>query len=305
MWLAVAIAGYLLLAIVSVLDKFLVSTERLRPVMLAFYSTAPLVVIILLWPFGVRSLESARDFWLAVVSGAAFVGALWTMYIGFDRGEVSHSGPLLGAALPLATLLIGAFWLRETITLPQLFGIQLLIIGSLIISLPSEGHHHGWARSGFWIIAAGFLFALSNIAAKDLYDHYGFYSGFMWTRLLIGICGLALWLSPAVRASLASRPARHRTGRQWSSFKDVGIFAADKIGGVLGAILIQYAIAAGSVTIVNALSGVQYAFLILVVAGLSRFSPALFKEKYGRGEIKQELLAVAVIVAGLWLVVAR
>jgi len=71
---------------------------------------------------------------------------------------------------------------------------------------------------------------------------------------------------------------------------------------VVAVLLIQYATALGSVTIVNALSGVQFAFLIVVIALLTKYDPKLSKEKFARGELRNELLAVLVIAIGLAMV---
>ena len=83
----------------------------------------------------------------------------------------------------------------------------------------------------------------------------------------------------------------------------MALIVTDKVLGVVAVVLIQYAIAVGSVTLVNALAGVQYAFLVVVVGLLSAFSPRLFKEEYRRGEMAQEAFAVFIIGVGLALLI--
>ena len=68
---------------------------------------------------------------------------------------------------------------------------------------------------------------------------------------------------------------------------------------MVGVVLAQYAISLGSVSVVNALNGFQYALVIVFVAILSKWRPKIFREEYTRGEIFSEILAVVLIAVGL------
>ena len=77
-----------------------------------------------------------------------------------------------------------------------------------------------------------------------------------------------------------------------------GIILGDKILGVVGVVLIQYAIALGSVTLVNALVGIQYALMFLLIFLLTKFAPRIFKEEFTKRELAIELIAIFFVVAG-------
>ena len=102
---------------------------------------------------------------------------------------------------------------------------------------------------------------------------------------------------PTILDEIKNKISYHRQQR---SLFLVGV---DKILGVIGVVLIQYAIAIGSVSLVNALNGLQYAFLVVFVMLLSKFSPQRFKENYQKDEAAQEVLAVIIIMIGLVLLV--
>ena len=68
-------------------------------------------------------------------------------------------------------------------------------------------------------------------------------------------------------------------------------------------VVIQYAAAVGSVTLVNALNGLEFAILIILVFLLSKFWPKKFQENYSTLVIIQESVAVIVIGIGLFLLV--
>jgi drug/metabolite transporter (DMT)-like permease len=300
MSIIIAIVGFSLLAVVAILDKFIVTTDRIRPVVVTFYSTAPLALIFVLLPFRVAALQGFTDWMVAIMSGAAFLGALWAMYTAFVKSEVSHSGPLIGAATALSAAVLSALFLGEVMAGWQYVGIALLIVGSALVSFKQTRRVWGWNTGVLWAILAGLLFAVSHVAAKYIYDRYGFYSGLVWTRGLIGLLGLCLAGFPAVCRTFRRR-ARPADGR--SRKNKILLVATDKILGVAAVVALQYASAIGSVTAVNALAGVQYALLIILVAALSRFFPHWFKEDYAKGEKLQEGIAVAVIAIGLWLLI--
>ncbi len=301
MWLFIAIAGYVVLGIVGILDKFILSKSVPKPAVFVFYSSIFILPILLLVPFGVRWIDNTKDWLIAFVAGVTFAGALWTMYKGFLVSEVSHVGPLVGAATPFFVLLLNPFLLSEQITTRAFVAIVFLIIGSLVISFEQSKQHRGWHWGMAWGVAAGLFFALSNIASKYIYDGYGFYSGLVWTRGALGICGILLLFSKNVWGTIFIK--RKLTSKLQTGKARLLLVGTDKILGVIGVLLVQFAIATGSVTVVNALNGVQYAALVIMVAVMSKFTPKLFKEQYAPSEIIQEILAIILIAVGLGILI--
>lgn len=293
MWLLLTIIGCLLLAVVNILDKFIV-TKSIKPVLFVFYSTVIALPIFLLVPFEVNFLTNSTDWLLALLSGLSFGGALWFMYKGFSESEVSHVGPLVGAAISLFVFILSQIFLGEKITLLQIGGIFILIFGSLLISLEKSKMHNGWHRGMLWGVLAGLLFAISNVATKYIYNHYDFYSGFIWTRGFTGISALIVLFFPSVCKTVFKKHAKGGISIV-SNFHKLILVGTNKLLGIIGVILIQYATAIGSVSLVNALTGVQFAFLVLLVALLSKYNPSLFREKYSKLEIVQEIAAVFLI----------
>ena len=264
--------------------------------MFVFYSTIFILPIFLLVPFSGYIINTFHLF-IALVAGFAFALALWAMYIGFQKSEVSHSGPLVGATTPFFVLILSLVFLGERLGYIQILGICVLIAGSLLISMEKSKGHNGWHRGMLWIVLSGLLYAISHVASKYIYDIYGFYTGLVWTRGFMGLFGLLLLFSPYLwkKDNCKSKDKKNKKS-QFLLVMSTRIFA------IIAVLLIQYGIAVGSVTIVNALAGVQFAFLILLVALLTKFLPRFFKEKFVRGELKTEILAVVIIAIGLALV---
>lgn len=306
MSLLLSIIGYGILAVVAVMDKFLLSQAKVQPALYTFYSTVFVLPVILLYPFGVTNLIGF-DWLLALLSGIAFAFGLWAMFLGFEKSEVSHVGPLIGAATPLFVLFFSRYFLGEILSSKLILACIFLIIGSLIISFEKSKKHTGWHMGMLWGVLSGCLFAVSHVSAKYLYDAYGFMSGFVWTRASMGVIGLLLIFHPAIYRTLFFPTWFDKLKNKIFSYRktrnNLWLVSADKILSIVGVVLIQYSIAIGSVSLVNALNGLQYAFLVILVLLLSKFWPKIFKESYARGEIFQELFAVIIILFGLFLLV--
>lgn len=302
MWLFVALLGNALLAVVAVIDKFILTKSVAKPIIFVFYSTIFVLPFFLLLPFGVKMPSVWTDYLIFAVSGFCFAFALWTLYIAIQKSEISHVGPLVGAAVPLFILFLSRFFLGEQLGVYALIAAAVLIIGSLVISFDlnvTGTGRTGWHLGMSWGVLSGFLFAISHVISKYAYDAYGFYSGFVLTKVSIGIFGAVLLFSPTVRALFShkeSTPADKIAGK-----KRLTLVAVDIFLGVIAATLLQYATALGSVSLVNALAGVQYALLIVFVAIISRFFPTIIKETFTKKEIIQKSAAVIIIGIGLFL----
>lgn len=298
MWLVLALAGYAILAVVSILDKFILTKEKVSPLRFVFYSCVFVLPILLLIPW-VKIPDGFYSWLVAILAGIGFMCGLWTMYLGIEKSEISHIGPLVGATTPLFVLVFGQMFLSEAITLRQIYAILFLVVGSLVIASEYAHKKHVWHLAMGWGIVAAFCFAVSHVASKYLYDTIGFSGGFVWSRGFIGIAGLLLLLYPPLWKELRHRSwisRNHIIPRPHTNWFLVG---TDKILGVTGVVLIQYATAIGSVTIVNALAGVQFAFLLIFIFILSRFFRQWFHEEYSRAEIIQEIISVVFIGLGL------
>ncbi len=297
-WFTLSVVGYLILAAVSILDKIIL-TKAAKPAVFTFYNALFVAPLVLLLPFGVKTPDSV-GFVVVAVAAMAFLFGLWTMYRGIEMSEISHIGPFIGAAAPFFTVFLGRFFLGETLSARQLLAITLLIGGSIVIAFEKSKKHNGIHIGMAWGTAAGLSFAVSNVASKYLYDGLGFYSGFVLSRVAIGVLGLSLLVLPAVRRGLAAAFAGNRLD---AHPRRPGAMFASRVLAVVGVILVQYAIALGSVSIVNAMEGLRYAALIIAVALLSRFAPKIFKEDYGPAEMAQEVAAAVIIGVGLLLII--
>ena len=211
-------------------------------------------------------------------------------------------GPLIGALIPFLILFLSRSFLHEELSSRALWGAVLLIIGSLVMAFAGRSPVGRWDGGVQWAVLAGLLFAISHVSAKYVYDVYGFFSGFIFTKLPVGVFGAFLLLDPQVRNVLYNKqtPIKKKTKRN-----PLLLVALDMALGVAATVLLQYAISLGSVSLVNALAGVQYALLIIFSALISKFFPQIFREDFSAKQILQKGVAVIIIAIGLFFLIFK
>ncbi len=294
MWLVVAILGYLLLAIVFVLDKRILTNTLPEPSIYTFYSTIFMLGALLVLPIAPGMLSGVDWLW-AIVSGVTFGLALWAMFVAVKHGEASHMNPFIGAVITIATYGFSSMIFSESLSSGQIAGMCLLIVASLLLSYERTERSAGFHRGYLWAIVSGVLFSISHVSAKYLYTVYPFATAFIYTRATTGLVGVALLLAPAVRASFRKK---NTTVNPYADRHPLIIVAVNKIFGIIGVVLVQWAIALGSVTLVNALASLQYVFMFVCIVLLTKFAPRFLREYFTPKEYVVESIALGMVLVG-------
>jgi len=300
LWFFIALLGYFLLAIVFVLDKLILTKSVERPVVYTFYSTIFMFGALLILPFG-GGLLSGIDWVWATVSGLGFGFGLWAMFTALKYGETSHISPFIGVIITVTTFALSYALFGERLGQLQIVGIVTLLFAGLLLSFEKTAGSQKKIYLGFvWAIIAGLLFAVSHVAAKHIYEVYDFITGFAWTRATTGIVGLVTLAFPCVirSCSRGMKKKRKKEPKTYAKRHALGIVVSDKVLGVVGVVLIQYAIAVGSVTLVNAMSGLQYVLMFLIILFSTKFFPKVFKEYFTKKEKSIQWIALCLVVVG-------
>lgn len=295
MWFISAIVGYVLLAAVFILDKRILTAELKQPVVYTFYSTIFLLLVGFAWLF----IPVVRDPWLiawSVISGVTFGAALWSLFVALRKSEASHLDPFVGSVITLTTLVGADRWLQESLTVTQMVGCAILAAASLLLAREETRQARGWHVGYMWGIISGVLFAVSHLSAKAVYNEVEFGPAFVATRFTIGLFGVGLLFSPAVWRSFVRKPARKKQSHP------LKVVLVTKVLSLLANSAIQYAIALGSVSIVNALAGLQYALMFVGVLLFNAWRPGFFREYVSRRELWLESAALLLVIVGVVLV---
>ncbi|MFH1430777.1 MAG: EamA family transporter [Candidatus Uhrbacteria bacterium] len=289
-WLSIVIAAHLLTALAFLVDKYLLARTIPRPSAYAFYVGVLGGASILLLPFHFEFPTLAQAV-LDFAAGAVFVVALLAFYTALRRGETSRVVTYIGGTTPLWTLVLAYLFLGERLGGQELLGFGALVIGSALIV--RESSTRTARQRGVYAFAslAAFAFATSYILMKAVFLEQDFIPGFVWSRIGAVIASCAILLHRPSRVAIAA-PQQRPKGWQY------GLFLGGQTAGAIGFIALQYAVSLASPTLVNAMQGVQYAFLFLFVLVLGRRLPQL-REQLNRRVVVQKLAAIGVIIIGL------
>ena len=286
-----AILGYTLLAIVSILDKSILSRSVKKSSVYTFYSTIFFFVAFLAIPWCV-SIDSFGIF-LSLISGLTYGFALWTLFESLKYGEASHVTPFVGAVVAVATYFLSYMFLGEVLGSGVKLGLIFLVGASLLLSVERSKKHTGFHKGFYWAFLSGVLFGVSHVFAKYIYSLYPFFTSIVWTKGSVGFVALFALCVPGVLSALLNK------GKDKIKEGSGNVLVWDKALGIASVLLIQYAISIGSVTVVNGLAGIQYVLMFLFIYFLTKFSPATFAEKFSKKELIVESLALALIIIGL------
>jgi len=300
LWLWIVLLSQFCNAGAQLLDKFLLTKKFPRPGVLTFWTAVGnlLGVVFVFWQFNFQPSWSVL-IW-SLVAGAAFTVALQFLYMGLKTGEASHIAPLVGGVVPVASFVLSYFALGERLTVTQAVAVGLLVLGALLISSEKSRRHSGIHIGMLWAVLAGVFFAVSYVVARYTYLQDTFSTGFVIARLGSYIAALPLLLFPAIRRLIFVRD-KEAAQKEKSGLM---ILAVNKVLAAIYFIGMNYAISLTSATLVNALAGLQYAILFVLIYILSSGHPKFFHEQFTRREIIQEIVALVVIFVGLILVVS-
>lgn len=296
-WMVVALLGYFFNAVAAIFDKYLLADRIKAPAVYAFYVSLFSLFVLIFIPYGFGYFG-----WLstgtALLSGVVFLYALVALYTTVKRHEISRVAPLVGTVTSLtAFVVVTLSGSLQDISL--LIALALLIGGGLLISfdLPlQKGEHIPF----FPIAVAGIGMGVSLLLLKQGYEGSNFISGLIWSRLGMFAGGLSLLSIPVFRRQILGQVKE--TTMEPKRATSTGIyFVLSKTCAGIGAFLIAYAVSLGSVSFVQALSGMQYVFLLMLALPLSLHFPRIFGERLSFWDWLQKIGAIILIGLGLWL----
>jgi len=287
-WIIIAIISHFFMAIVFVLDKFIISKTVIRPIVYSFYIGILGGFVIFLAPFGF-SLISLKQIIISFIAGILFIFATFYLYKTIKISEVSRIIPIIGGAVAIFTLILTYLFLDERLTNNQFIAFFLLVLGGIIIFWSKNILSY---KKILFALLAALLFASSYVLTKFIFIEESFINGFIWIRLG-GVLGACLLLIPS-----KNRKAVFNISREMKT-KTIVLPIFSKSLSAFSFILLNYAIFLGSVSLVNALQGVQYVFLLIIAFFFSVKFPEIIKEQINKGTIFKRIMGISFICLGL------
>lgn len=317
-WLTVALVAYFLNAIAMITDKALLKKDKIdNPFVYVFYIAAlGCLMMLFVIPFGLK-IPDTLTIWVSLLAGATFIWALLLMFAALKRDEASRVNPMVGGLTPIFVFIFAWYILEEKLNYNQYVGLFFLIVGSLIIALDFK-KHGAWSwlkkklgllnfslpqiRKTIWLVLpSAALFGVSSVLTKFVYANTKFLTGFIWTRAGSLVAVILLLFIPANFKAIKDSLTHNKKDKS-DAKKTGGLFLFGQVCGGSSAILQQYAIFLGSVTLVQAMQGVQYVFVFIFAMLLTMFLPKILKEELTKEILIQKIIGILIIILGLYFV---
>src|SRR6056297_801287 len=302
-WILLATLGQFLNAVVAILDKYIVSDENAlpRPFVYAFYScllTGGWALIYLLGvipglhELGLPSYKELITPTLTVVAlsflaAYTFFMALVSMFDALKHADASNVMPIIGTVSALSAFGMSYLFLDASLPANFIWGITILAAGTLLVAqtLPKMDVILHVAHSGLF-------FGLHAITMKGLFIETSFDDGFFWSRLGFVFFALSLLLVPEYYKKI--------TAQTMDTSKKTGfIVLATKVLAGIAAFLLLKATDMGEVSVVQALDGLKFVFILIISMVFAQWLPDSATDRDTRPEtFFRKLLFVIVIMVG-------
>lgn len=299
-WLIVSISAYLILAVVFLVDRYLLTGPIPSPKVYAFFVGTLGILVLILIPFVNFAIPGIDQVILSLLAGIFFIYALSWFFKALSLFESSRIVPAIGGFLPFFTFLLVYLFSggKETLNLWGFLAFLLLVFGSVLMTY--EKTKKVSLESLKISLITAFFLALSFVLAKYVYLGQPFWSGYIWIRIGSALMAIAFLFTSEVRNGLFKAKANFKK-------KTAVILFFNQAAGAGSNILQNWAFALAPIAylaVINALQGIQYVFLLIFVVLLSSIWPIWakktgLKEEISKQVIFQKLFAVLLIAAGL------
>jgi drug/metabolite transporter (DMT)-like permease len=310
-WFILTIVSYLMLALVNLGDKFIVDKLLKNSKTYVFVVCILGGLVILLAPWFLN-WPGFSFFIVNMLAGFLFALALWSMYEALKNGETTRVTVVIGSIIPVFTIFFSLFFLKEKFSINQWLGVLFLIIGMIIISFVVSRRkkwYDFFKRLGsvfcgsydkkwiFLAILSAFLYALYFITTKYAYSRQDFLSSFIWIKSGSALLVLLFLFDKKTRIEIkqnfTAKPKKIKKTKK-------GFVFINQFIGALASFMQSYAVYLGPVAIINALQGVQYAFLLILGIVFSKFFPKILKEDICKKTLIKKIIAIISVAIGLY-----
>ncbi|MFH1111941.1 MAG: DMT family transporter, partial [Patescibacteria group bacterium] len=288
MWLIWTVVAYFFNAIAVLIDKSLFYTKTVtKPAAYVITICTLGLLVFILAPWGFY-FPGVWPWFLSLGAGLCFTIALWLLFISLQKGEASRVTSFIGAWSPIFVLIASYLLINETLSRYEIMAFVFLVLGGFLI-VSGRGGLSNHAK--YTALASALSFALFYTLSKQVFTVTDFINGLIWIRIAAFAFALPLLFIPstipAIKQSFSTKPA--------AKFA----FVCGQISAALSALVVNYAISLGSVSLVNALQGLQYVFLLFLVMMFSWKWPKLLSEEFSGSVLARKLAAIVLIVGGL------
>ncbi len=292
-WLLIAIWAPLLWAFSNHIDKYLITRFGAGLGIKGLITLSSLLSIFIavgafIFDSQIFSISFSHQIFL-IISGSLYAFAVLSYLFALSEGEASAVTPVF-QLIPVFAFILGFIFLGETLSMQQIFGGLIVILGAIFISLDLKKFE--FKKKSFLFMAfASLLFAVYQILFKAGGGD-GFAIAIFWQAIGTTLAGLFFLFLPSFRKEFIS-VFRQKSFAMFGWSIIVEIFTMG--GNLLVSRAILLAPATALVLLVEAFQPICVFFLGIIITLLL---PFFAKEDLSRKIIFQKLFAIVIILVG-------
>ena len=294
-WMIFGIASAFTFALVSVLDKIIISNYV--PGGRVFVATVGVTQILLglaTIPLAISSTYSPMTVTIALLSGLFSGTYLITMFIIMESQDVSRVVPVV-STYPVFVAILASIFLGEHISGGAWICVLITVAGAALVSL-SPSQQDSASADGRWVamsflFLASLSFGLSQFLSKTIADEMSLWGQYTLRALGGGLACFALVISGSVRQGLLS------ILKKPTSLAFIGL---TEVLLVFFAILFFFlSIYSGDVYLTSTVMASRPLFVFTLTLVLSLPFIKLFKESMKKSDLLTRTTGIALTVGGV------
>ena len=294
-WFIIAILAPLLWAITNFMDKFLISKYFKSSVgTLIVYSTLiglPVALLIAIFKPAVLALNLATGI-LIILNSFLYIVYLFPYFKALSKADASIVVPIF-QTIPVFSYFLAFFVLGETLSIMQILGSLLVILGAVGISLKFKKRGiHLKKDVLFLMLLASFIVSLNYLFFKFFAIELDFWTVSFWQYLGFVIFGIILLIFIKSYRKDFFQSFRKNKG------KILGFNAINEVLNIIATIIFTFATLLAPIALVWVINGFQPLFVFLIGLLLTLFVPHLIKENIEKKTILLKILFIIIIFIG-------
>jgi uncharacterized membrane protein len=277
-------------SVVNIIDKAILTNyikKPIIPVIVLGVVSAIFGVAIILVDF---TQISVFLMFLCFIIGALYIIGSLFYFMAMKREEASRVVPLFAMSVIWVTIL-AAIFLGESFGVITYIGILIIIVGVVLISIK---RNYKFSKKAFILmLLSTLIFSIYNVLSAYAIDEADFWAVFAYSRLTSVVFIIPLFIF--FYGDFKEIIKKHKS-------KGIGLSIGSESMNMAGVLLYFAALSLGFATLVEAVASLQYVFVFLIALLISIWFPKIIKEELRGSTILIKILAILLIVGGVFIV---
>ncbi|MBI5613401.1 EamA family transporter [Candidatus Gottesmanbacteria bacterium] len=231
---------------------------------------------------------------LLVFSGVLLLYYLIPYFAAMKLEDASRVVPLF-QFIPVFTFILSAVFLKEFLTTRQIFGLMMVVVSGILLSLKKVDGSILTPRKSLWLmLVSSLMYGLIAILFRFVAKENSFWTMISYQYIGTGIGGVFLFLFPRIRNGFTSRVLEIK--------KSFGIVVVGHFLSMVAQVSESYAVTFVSVPLVNIIGSIQPVFVLVFGIILTLWFPHIIKEDIKKAVVAHKFVSVVFMFLGLILV---